>query len=78
MSGDGEINAVRGDVDGARLQEEAGDIGPKPCWSLSEYCQQFGGMLDVVCFWAMAVDSKNIVMSDLFNFQRKTALGALK
>lgn len=54
------------------------DAGQNYLWTLSEYCRECGGMIDVEQFSAIVVEDKNLVMCDRNNSLSETALGAWK
>lgn len=62
----------------AARREKAKEISPVSCWTLSRYCREFGGMMVVGPFIAIAVDSTVLVVYDQDGFQQSTALGARK
>lgn len=74
----GAVNALREDAIGATRRKEAKDTGPDLRCTVSEYLSERGVMINVMCFSAMAVNGKNLVMYSRNSFQRDTALGAWK
>lgn len=73
MLDNGSKNGVCRNAVGAPRREESEDIGSDPRWTISEYCQESGGMTNVGRFSALAVDSNNLVMNDRNGFWRDAA-----